>query len=110
MPGKTTIGRMRERVTIRSTWYEKTSSGGRKKTTADVATVWARAEMLAGTETVRDGQVESRLTHRVTIRYRTDLTPQMELSWRDRTLEVMQVVPDERHEMVALLCNEVVKR
>ena len=100
-------GRMRHRVTIQQQVRSATDYGGYEESWVDVATVWARIEPLMGRERWHGDQIESDLTHRVTIRYRSDVTPQMRVLYGSRVLKIISVINSgERDETLILLCTE----
>lgn len=79
-----------------------------------VAMVRASIEALSGREIVSAKQVDARTTHRVTIRYRTDITTRMRVivparrSVPDRALQIVAVLPDgNRDEALFLMAQEV---
>lgn len=68
-------GRLNQRVTIQRRVAGRDGTGGRTaESWSDVDSVWAEILPHAGREGVKAKQVDSELTHRVVIRYRTDVT------------------------------------
>lgn len=53
------------------------------------ATVSARVDELRGSERVASAQVGAVVSHKVLIRYRTDVTPRIRLRWVERGLVLM---------------------
>lgn len=103
-------GKLRHRVTIQQLVKADDGYGGIVETWQDVATVWATVEPLRGSERYRAQQVQSELTHKVTMRYRPGVKPQMRLLYGDRVLEIEAVIDvEERHRWLELLCSEVVQ-
>jgi len=102
-------GKLRRRVTLQSVATSSNGVGG--KTSAaptTVATVWASVEPLSGGELLRAQQMQSNLSHRVTIRHRSGVTPRMRVAYQGRRFEIAAVIdPEERHERLVLLCSEV---
>jgi len=102
-------GKLRHRVTIQQLVATDDGYGGITETWQDVATVWAAVEPLRGTERYRAQQVQAELSHKVTIRYRPGIKPDMRLKYGDRILEIEAVIDvEERHRWLELLCSEVV--
>ena len=103
------IGKLRHRVTIQQLIRGDDGYGGTIETWQDVATVWAVIEPLRGNERYTAQQVQSELTHKVTIRYRAGIKPQMRLLYKGKTFEIEAVIDvEERHQWLELLCSEVV--
>nr|WP_211234143.1 phage head closure protein [Desulfocurvus vexinensis] len=82
--------------------------GGWEETWADLATVWARVEALKGEEYFAAAQMQNSVSHRVTMRYRADLTPTHRLVFEGRTLDIEAVLPDERKSRLVIMCTEQV--
>lgn len=102
-------GRLNKRVTIQS--LTRTSDGGGGFTEAwaaiDNGTVWAAVEPLNGRERFEAQQTQANLSYRVTIRYRSDVTAQMQVLYGSKTLPINAVLnPAERGEMLELLCED----
>ena len=71
------IGKLRHRLTIQAGNPAEDAYGGRSDPWASpttVATVWGRIESLRGRERLHGMQLEARVTHRIMIRYRGDVT------------------------------------
>lgn len=103
-------GKLRHRVTIQELVRTDDGYGGITETWQDVATVWAAVEPLRGNERYRAQQVQAELTHKVAMRYRVGVKPQMRLLYAGRVLEIEAVIDvEERHRWLELLCSEVVQ-
>lgn len=103
-------GQLRHRVTIQQLTRVEDEGGGHEENWADVATVWAAIKPMRGSERYEAQQVQSTLTHKVTIRYRAGIKPQMRILYGNRIFEVEAVIDvDERHKWLELLCSEVVQ-
>lgn len=106
------IGPLRHRVTIQSATLAQDSVGQPIATWANLATnpsVWAEVTSApAGERFVSGGeQVLANLTHKVRIRYRTDVTVKMRVSHLSRYLYIENVVdPTGRGRELVLLCRE----
>ena len=66
------IGALRHRVALQSKTATPNASAGFDESYATVATVWGRVETLARVAYLDGQQLEDRVTHRITIRYRSD--------------------------------------
>lgn len=103
-------GKLRHRVTIQQLVKTDDGYGGIVEAWQDVATVWAAVEPLRGSERYRAQQVQAELGHKVTMRYRAGIKPQMRLLYNGRVLEVEAVIDvEEHHRWLELLCSEVVQ-
>lgn len=100
-------GALRHRVTLQAPQETSDGGGGASVTWTDVAVVWAAIAPLRGGERLRAGRLEAALTHRVTIRYRADVTPEMRVAFGSRLFNIRAVIdPGERHRRLDLLCEE----
>lgn len=104
------IGKLRHRVTIQKLISTPDGGGGSTKTWIDDATVWAAIEPLRGGERYVAQQIQSELTHKITMRYREGIKPQMRIKYKDRIFEILSVIDiDERRIWLEMLCSEVVR-
>jgi SPP1 family predicted phage head-tail adaptor len=78
-----TIGQLNRRVQLQQPDDETDARLGRVPGYATVATVWASVFPLSGRAFFDARQLQSELSHRITIRYRTDITA----AWRVRFYE-----------------------
>lgn len=68
------IRKLKHRLLIQQRATSQDSVGGQLETWTGVATVWAGIEPLNGRELLAAAAVQSELSHRITIRYRSDLS------------------------------------
>lgn len=108
-------GQLDQRVTIQSATLAADGQGGRPATPVTVATTWASVQPVSTTERLQAQAIGSHVTWRVTMRYRTDVTPLMELRWTPymasaaKTLKIRGITMREgRPEFLDLDCEEVV--
>ena len=84
------------------TWPSLGSTNG-----ATVATVFAQISPLNARESADARRIESRVTHKVWIRYRAGLTTAMRVKFGSRIFAIAEIInPEEANEMLALLCTE----
>ena len=104
------IGQLRHRVTIEAANAGSDSYGGQLDpwaTPTVVARVWARIEPLRGREQLSGMQLESRVTHRITIRHRADVGAANRLRFGARVFNIRAVIDvEERGRWLELLCEE----
>lgn len=95
---KTSIGKLRHRVTIQTPSGTPDEFRGRVTGHTDVATVRAEVVAVGGNEVFQNGTVQGRATHMVRMRYRAGLTPKHRLVWLDTTpnlvLNIVSSPPD----------------
>lgn len=106
-------GRLRHRVAIQRRTGAESGFGEPTDTWTDLATVSAGVEPISGREYFAAQQVQSEVTHRVTIRYLAGVTPKDRIVWTDpatgvaRYFDIRSVLDkDERHRELALMCVE----
>jgi SPP1 family predicted phage head-tail adaptor len=95
-------GELRDRVTIQQPTTTSGGAWGPQPGWSDLTTVWAKVLRVAASErSVQDG-VQSVVSHRITMRYRPDLTSKHRLVYRGRPLDIVGVNdPDgRRHELL----------
>lgn len=102
-------GRLRERVTLQKPVLSQDAAGQPIPTWTTVATgIPAEVLFVAGREGFRNQQqVIAAYTHKVTIRYRSDVSPQMRLLWGSRVLNIESAGdPVGNHLELTILCTE----
>lgn len=108
-PPENLASRLRHRVTLQQPALTPDTLGGYVKTWEDVAELWAAIEPYEarGRERQNAGKKESRVQHRVTLRYRSGVTPDMRLLHGARALSILSVVnAGEAGERLVLLAEE----
>lgn len=101
-------GRLRHRVTIQQPVETRNAFGEAIKTWSTVATIYASVEPLSGREMFDAEQVQSEISHRVRLRYRSGLTTRMRLLYGSRVLHIQAVIDvKERHQELQLMCREM---
>lgn len=101
-------GELRERIQLQAKAVSRNATGEEVRVWNPLATVWARVTVVSGDETVTLSQEAATLTHQVVIRPYDGVAPMMRVLWRGRVLEIHAVMPDEKHQLMTLLCSEVV--
>ena len=99
-------GDMWTRVTIQQATTTKNEVGEPTLTWSTFATVWASVESLSARETERFAETVGFMTHRVKIRYLDGLTSAMRIVYRNRTLEIGQVLERDRLWHQEIICTE----
>lgn len=104
------IGKMRQRVTLQQPTLTQNSYGEPVAAWSDVQELWASILPASGMERYVSGgeQLQASVTHRVRMRYRSDVSPIMRLTWGTRTLEIDSIQdPSGKTAEMVLLCKEV---
>ena len=103
-------GQLRERVTIQTWVVTQDTDGSEIEVPSDVCTVWAAIEPIRGNESWI-GELDQRLVERSTrirIRYRTDITEKMRVTWGTLVYNIQQIInPWARDRELQLICREV---
>jgi len=101
------IGALRKRITIQEIASTKDGLSGVVEAWADWQTVWASIDPLRGDEYFAAKQFNVELTHKITIRYRSGLTPTMRVLYGARVFSISAILnPDERNRELVLMCTE----
>jgi len=106
-------GDLRQRIQIKSKTVVRNATGEEIPTYTTLATLWAKVDVIGGSETISQQQAAANVTHTVTIRYYPDLIPTMIVVWKrgdgDRTLIVHSITEDATRRMRVLSCSELVQ-
>lgn len=100
-------GKMRERVTFQSPSQQRSPSGETRLTWSDIATVWASVDGLRTADLMQAQQADVLATHKVIIRYRSDVDHTSRMIYRGRTMELSSVIDRNNREYLEILAREV---
>jgi SPP1 family predicted phage head-tail adaptor len=76
----------------------------------ELAEVWAAMEPLTGREFWAQQQVQSEITVRIRVRYRSDVLAGMRVVYNEAIYMIRNVIdPLEKHEELHLMCSEGVR-
>ena len=102
-------GTLRNRFTIQQATETRDSYGAVTQTWADLMTVWGMIEPGSNSESVASQQTVNHGSSRITIRYRTGITPKMRLKFGERTFNINGITNrGERNIELTLDCREAV--
>lgn len=102
-------GELRHRVKILRPYEAQDVVGAAAVAYERIGETWARVEPLSGSEKLRTEQLQAELSHRVNIRYRTDMLEDMEFEIEGRRLRIVHISDLEfRHVWLECLCKEIV--
>lgn len=100
-------GKLRHRITLQQQASTKDTHGQVTTTWSDVATLWAAVEPIRGREFFAASQVNSEVTTRIRMRWRSGVTAAMRVSFDSRIYDIQAViVPSEVHDEMQLMCKE----
>jgi SPP1 family predicted phage head-tail adaptor len=101
-------GKLRHRLTIQKKELVRDAAKLQHTTQpVTVCEVWGSVEPLNGSESTKADQEVALATHRVVIRWRAGIEPQMEVLFRGRTLGIESVLNiEERDRKLELMCVE----
>jgi SPP1 family predicted phage head-tail adaptor len=104
------IGKMRHRITLQKEVRVADGGGGFTITWTNVATdpsIWASIVPVSTAENLRSMQLQVSITHRITIRYRSDITGALRVLYGGRVFNVRGIkVIEERDRWIELSCEE----
>jgi SPP1 family predicted phage head-tail adaptor len=83
---------MKFRVTIQSETQSSDGQGGFTSSWVDGDTVWASIEPLKGWERMQAQQMQTPVTHKLVMRYRSDVTTETRLKYGSRLFQVKEVI------------------
>lgn len=103
----TVIGALRHRIVVERPERTTDEAGTGVIAWLPVATVFARIEASGGREIERADGVGGRITHKVILRYRTDVMPEMRIVAGTRVLDIRAAFDaDGRARWLQCLCEE----
>lgn len=75
----------------------------------DIATTWANINPISGKEYYSAETINSDLTHKIRLRYRRGITPDMRIIYNDRIFYIISVINEyEKNTMLQLMCRELI--
>ena len=102
-------GALRQRITIRyAASSARSASGAQSVTPGTLATLWSRRTDIGGQETWRGRQLSGALDAVFQIRFRSDVTRQMQVVHGSETFEIEAVQRvGNKDEALELLCRNI---
>ena len=98
----------KHRVTLQSCSQTTDGQGGYTDSWSDVVTLWASIEPLKGYERYQAMQLETPVTHKVTIRYNAAVTTAKRLIYGSRVFNIKEVINlAEENAFMELRVNEM---
>lgn len=100
-------GELRHQVILQTPTPTRDSYGAEIVTWTDTATVWASIEPLRGREYWEAQKINAEISHKIRMRYREGVKPNMRLKFGSRIFEIISVFsPEERRRELWYLCKE----
>lgn len=107
MKQKSASSRLRHRLTLQQLVQTPDSAGGYTASWDDVAQLWAEILPINGRERLFAGKVQAETTHRISIRYRNDISTSHRLVFESRVFNIRAIMNEhERDDMLELLVEE----
>jgi len=107
------IGPLRHRVTIQEKSTVQDAAGEESQAYTNIASipvVWADVRPSSAQEQFVSGadQQQATVSHRVTVRYRTDLSVEMRVVWNNKNLDIEEIRdPSGKYQYLVLMCREI---
>ena len=107
MAKKIDVSNFRHRISFEE--KEKVPDGykGHSVTWQTVCVVWGSIDPVSGREYFYAHQIQNAISHRIRIRYRTDIDEAMRIKCGDRYFSIESIIDvDERREFLEIRCQE----
>ena len=100
-------GRLRHRLTLEAAARTPDGGGGAAETWSAIAQLWGQIRPTSGIEVFETDGLSGRVSHEITLRYRSGVTPSMRLASGSRRFEIVAIIDiDERRRWLKCLCVE----
>lgn len=88
--------KLRHYITIQAPTYEQNEQNGAMEITGwtTFAQVWAAIEPLSGRDLIAAQAQQSKITGRITIRWREGLSPEQRISYKGQIYSIEAILPD----------------
>ncbi len=101
------VADLRHRITIQKQAASQDGAGGSIISWGDFKSIWAQIEPLSGRELYEAQRLSNRVTHKVTVRYLANLTPDMRVKHGVKIYKIISIVNlRELDTWMILLCEE----
>lgn len=102
-------GQLRQRITFQTTVPGTNEAGETIQVPKDYKTIYAAVEALKGREYEEAKKLRTELTYKITIRYTADITKDMTIKFKDRTLNIVDIINlYERNQFIQIMAYEKV--
>lgn len=93
--GDNIVSRLRHRVTIEEVTQTTDGQGGYTETWAEIGKAWADIKPLKAYEKFQAAKFEVPVSHKITMRYRTDITEANRLVYDNRVFEIKGILNED---------------
>ncbi len=101
------IGKMRYRVKVERATNTRDAGGGLSQVFNSVATIYANIKPKSANSTYRQGILQEKVTHEITIRFMKNIDTNSRITYGNRSFAVNGIINvDERDRFLTLLCEE----
>lgn len=101
------IGKMRYKVKVERATNTRDAGGGLSQAFSSVATIYANIKPKSANSAYRQGMLQEKVTHEITIRYMKNIDTNSKITYGTRSFAVNGIVNvDERDRFLTLLCEE----
>ena len=101
------IGKMRCKVKVERATNTRDAGGGLSQAFNTVAHVYANIVPKSANSTYRQGMLQEKVTHEITIRYMNNIDTNSKIAYGNRSFAVNGIINvDERDRFLTLLCEE----
>jgi SPP1 family predicted phage head-tail adaptor len=91
-------GSLRHKITFQQKTVASNTYGQSTPTWTDQITTYAAIWPLRGTEKMESMRLDNEVTHKVRVRYQSDLHPKMRIKFGTRYFNILSIInPDERN-------------
>lgn len=103
------IGKLNKRITLQKLCETEDENGNAKVEWADFKTIWATVKPFKSSEYNFMGKLKPEVTHRIYVRYRNDIKPEMRIKYHGRIFEISgtPLDIDEAHKILEIQAQEV---
>ena len=101
------IGKMRYRIKVETATNTRDTGGGITQAYTPVTFIYANIKPTNANSSYRQGIVQEKVTHEVTIRYMNNISTNHRISYGSRLFDIKGIINiDERDRFLKLLCEE----
>ena len=101
------IGKLRDRIKVQQKETTQNEFGEQEITYTTVQEIWAKVLTASSKEFYNKGEM-NKLTYKVLVRSNSQITPEMIVKYKDKTLEISNILDaDSKRDYMLLICEEV---
>ncbi len=104
----TRIGKMRKRITIYDRADTEAGDFSVTVTRSNPRVVWAKVENITGTQQIDSRNAGTGISHRMTIRFRSDVTMRNQIGYKGKyyRIQTVQETDEDRGRFTVIECTE----